>query len=312
MPNENNNLPVVIPPKSTTPKQEKLDLGIEKQIEIEGVGMGVLSDGTPFLTLRGLARLCGIDHAQIQRLSVEWIDETERPRVTAIKQLLSRRGIEVPQSPYIAINDKSGPFYAYPDVVCLAILEYYAFDAAETKQDAQKNFRLLAGTALRNFIYTHVGYDPTNAVPHVWKQFHDRISLTYNSVPHGYFGIFKEMADMIVNLGQAGLHIDDKFVPDISVGTHWSKHWAENKLSEKFGERIKYEHNYPNYFPQSASNPQEPWCYPDAALGEYRRWMREDYIGEGKFAKYIYSKVKQRELPASFAQLAIAAYTGEE
>jgi hypothetical protein len=312
MSNESNNLPAIIPPQSTAPKQGKLDLGIEKQIEIEGVGMGVLSDGTPFLTLRGLARLCGIDHAQIQRLSVEWIEETERPRVTAIKQLLSRRGVEVPQSPYIAIADKSGTFYAYPDVVCLAILEYYAFDAAETKQEAQKNFRVLAGTALRNFIYTQVGYDPTNAVPHVWKQFHDRVSLTYNSVPYGYFGIFKEMADMIVTLGQSGLHLDDKFVPDISVGHHWSKHWADNKLDEKFGARIKYEHNFPNYFPQAASNPQEPWCYPDASLGEFRRWMREEYISEGKFAKYILAKVKQNQLPASFAQLAIAAYTSEE
>jgi hypothetical protein len=309
MTNENNNLPVIVPPQSTAPEQVKLDLGIERQIEIDGVGMGVLSDGTPFLTLRGLARLCGIDHAQIQRLSVEWIEETERPRVTAIKQLLSRRGIEVPQSPYVVISEKSGAFYAYSDAVCLAILEYYAFDAAETKQEAQKNFRLLAGTALRIFIYTQVGYDPTNAVPHVWRQFHDRVSLTYNSVPHGYFGIFKEMADMIVTLGQAGLHIDDKFVPDISVGTHWAKHWGEGKLCEKFGDRVKYEHNYPEYFPQAASNPQEPWCYPDAALGEFRRWLREHYIAEGKFAKYIYNKVKQKELPASFAQLAISAYT---
>src|ERR1044071_2466446 len=313
MPNENNNLPVVFKPQSGTPQQGQLvDLGIEKQVEIDGVGMGVLSDGTPFLTGRGLARLCGITHAQIQRLSVEWIEEADKPRVVAIKQLLSKRGIDVPQSPYVAIAQRSGTFFAYSDAVCLAVLEYYAFDSSEPQQEALKNFRLLAGAALRTFIYTQVGYDPTNAVPHVWKQFHDRLVLTYNSVPHGYFGIFKEMADMIVTLGQVGLHIDDKFVPDISVGTHWAKHWTDNKLSEKFGERIKYEHNYPNYFPQAASNPQEPWCYPNPALAEFRRWMREEYIGEGKFAKYIYSKVKQNELPASFAQLAIAAYTGEE
>lgn len=200
MSNDNNDLPVVIPPKSATPKQGQLvDLGIEKQVEIDGVGMGVLSDGTPFLTGRGLARLCGITHAQIQRLSVEWIEEAEKPRVTAIKQLLSKRGIEIPQSPYVAIAQRSGTFYAYSDAVCLAILEYYAFDASETQPEALKNFRLLAGTALRLFIYSQVGYDPTNAVPHLWKQFHDRVALTYNSVPHGYFGIFKEMADMIVN-----------------------------------------------------------------------------------------------------------------
>lgn len=117
---------------------------------------------------------------------------------------------------------------------------------------------------------------------------------------------------MIVTLGQAGIHVDSKFVPDISVGTCWSKHWIDSKLSDKFGERAKYEHNYPTYFPQSLSNPQEPWCYPDAALAEFRRWLRENYVGEGKFQKYIEGKVQQKELPASFAQLAIAAYAGED
>jgi hypothetical protein len=36
--------------------------------------------------------------------------------------------------------------------------------------------------------------------------------------------------------------------------------------------------------------------------------VRENYVGDGKFSNYINSKVKQKELPASFAQLAIAAY----
>lgn len=74
------------------------------------------------------------------------------------------------------------------------------------------------------------------------------------------------------------------------------------------GARTKYEHSYPDYFPQAASNPQEPWCYPDAALGEFRRWFWEPYVGEGKFENYLNNKVKDKGLPASFAQLAIAAY----
>jgi hypothetical protein len=47
---------------------------------------------------------------------------------------------------------------------------------------------------------------------------------------------------------------------------------------------------------------------PGNALGEFRRWLREEYIGAGKFAKYLDSKEQQKQLPASFAQLAIAAY----
>ncbi len=35
-----------------TPQQIELDLQIQKQVEIDGIGMGVLSDGTAFLTCR--------------------------------------------------------------------------------------------------------------------------------------------------------------------------------------------------------------------------------------------------------------------
>ena len=295
-------------PKKVVSNQGHLDLGIQKHLEIDGIGMGVLSDGTPFLTERGLARLCGVVQSAIQGFGDEWELTLPAPRVTKIREILASHGHAV-SSPYIEIDQRSGTFYAYPDTVCLAFLEYYSFDAgANVKEEAKRNYRLLAGGALRDFIYTQVGYDPKNALPEKWKYFHDRVSLTYNSVPHGFFGIFKEIADMIVTLGQAGLHIDDSFIPDISVGQHWGRHWVAIGGDNTYGARTKYEHYYPDYFAQSLSNPQEPWCYPEEALGEFRRWFRETYINEGKFANYVTSKAKERKLPISFAQLAIAAY----
>jgi len=47
-------------------------------------------------------------------------------------------------------------------------------------------------------------------------------------------------------------------------------------------------------------------------LGEFRRWIREKYIGEGKLKNYLSEKVKQNILPVSFAQIAIAAYSEED
>ena len=47
---------VLIPysgPNPRTAAQLALDLKIEKQIEIDGIGMGVLNDGTAFLNGRG-------------------------------------------------------------------------------------------------------------------------------------------------------------------------------------------------------------------------------------------------------------------
>lgn len=297
--------------KPTFPATQNMQipLAIDRQAEIDGIGMGVLSDGTPFLNGRGLARLCGVHHSVIQTIASDW--HTAKPTVTKIQEILSTHGMMY-QEPYTAIIERSGTVHAFPDGVCLAILEYYAFDAGTNKkEEALMNFRLLAGKALRDFIYAQVGYDPQTHVPSQWKSFHDRMSLVYNAVPVGFFGVFKEIADMIVHLGQSGLHIDSTFVPDISVGRHWSTHWKNNNLDARFGARVKYPHNYPEYFPQSMAGSQESYCYPESALGEFRRWFREDYIGEGKFQKYLSGKVKDKSLPVSFAQLAIAAYTGE-
>ena len=57
----------------TAPKQLRLDLQVAAEREIDGVGMGVLSDGTPYLTIRGRARMCGVDHAAIVRITGDWL-----------------------------------------------------------------------------------------------------------------------------------------------------------------------------------------------------------------------------------------------
>lgn len=280
-------------------------LFVDKEKEIDGVGMGVLSDGTAFLTGRGLARLCGVANPRIVELGQNWNVESTNSMAEGVKKILREKGC-LPSQPYIEITQRSGAFYAYPDYVCLAVLEYYAFD--QPTDVAKKNFRLLAGVALHDFIYVQVGYDPRNHVPEKWRQFHDRVSLTYNSVPAGYFSVFKEIADIIVHLGQIGLTIDSKFVPDISVGIHWSKHWEEQELAKQYGDRVKFEHNYPGYFPQAKSNPQLPWCYPEMALGEFKRWVRETYVKAGKFKRYLDDQVAKKALPPSFAQIAVSIY----
>ena len=251
--------------------------------------------------------MCGVMNAHIGTISSEWSEPMQKPRITAIKELLLRRGV-VLDSAHIATKErKSGRLvYAYPDTACSAILEYYAFEAgANRKDEAQKNFRILAGQALRDFIYTQVGYSP-NAVPEIWRQFHDRVSLNYNSLPLGYFSVFKEIADMIVTLIRGGASVGPKFIPDISVGSAWAAHWKENGLSGKFGERQQYPHNYPAYFPQAISNPQAAYCYPDMALAEFRRWLNQVYL-VSKLPNYLYNAEKQGKLPPSFSEIALKA-----
>ena len=289
-----------------TPKQFELDLTIAKEVEINGVGMGVLSDGTPYLTGRGLARMCGVVQNAIHELAVGWSSSPARPRVTKIQELLGQQGVDAPL-PYIPITEDGVTHHAYPDTVCMAVLEYYAFEAGQNvREQALRNYRLLARASFREFIYNQVGYDPRGGIPVIWQQFHDRVSLVYDSAPHGYFSVFKEIADIIVTLIRSGAEVGPHFVPDISVGQRWANHWRDEELAEQFGERRQFEHNYPDSFPQSASNPQDVYCYPDAALPEFRRWMREQYLAS-QFPQYLKAKQRQRALPPSFAEVALLA-----
>ena len=297
-------LPAKRPQKEINSDQGSLPLKIAKEAEIQGIGMGVLTDGTPFLNQRGLASLCGVMNAHIGTISSDWNEPNQKARITKIKDLLAKHG-EAFSSAHVECKHGQQVMFAYPDTVCIAVLEYYAFEAgANCKKEAQDNFRLLAGQKLREFIYTQVGYDPNNQIPVVWQQFHDRVSLVYDRVPDGYFSLFKEMADIIVTLIQGGAPVGPDFVPDISMGQHWGRYWRENNLEAQYGARVGYMHDYPDSFPQAKSNPQTPWAYPDAALPEFKKWVRQTYIRE-KLPKFLKTKELEGKLPPSFSQLAI-------
>jgi hypothetical protein len=301
--NDNRGLARKMASQELGPAQGSLDLRIERAAEVDGIGMGVLKDGTAFLTGRGLARLVGIENLHIRTIGQEWNDPNPKPRTEEIKRLLAKRGIAVP-SAYIETTDGERPIHAFPEPVCLAVLEYYAFDAAKPRETARDNYRILAGKALRDLIYSQVGYDPTGQDR--FKNWHDRIALNYQSAPKGYFHVFNEAHTIIYELIQAGAQIGEKFVVDISIGQHWGKYWTDNDLASRFGERCTYPHCYPDTHPQSKSNPQESWCYPLASLGAFREWLQDIYIEGGKFSSYLKGKVSRGELPPSVAQLAIS------
>jgi hypothetical protein len=277
------------------------------EAEVGGIGMGVLSDGTPYLNQLGLAALCGVQNAHIGTISSQWNEPDQKPRIMAIKAILTKAGFAAPAA-HIEIQHKGTPHYCYPAEISLAILEYYAFDAGPNFQpQARDNYRLLAGSKLRDLIYSQVGYDPARKVPNEFKHWHERLALNYQSAPKGFFHIFNEAATIIYEMIQAGAKIGPHIVVDISIGQHWAKFWLDENLSAIHGDRCKYPHRYPKSHPQANSNPQESWCYPPAALGRYREWLQDTYIEGGKFSTYLKGKVSRGELPPSVAQLVISA-----
>jgi hypothetical protein len=289
--------------------QQELALGELDGARMHPFGMGVLSDGTPFLTQRGLAVLCGVENAHIGTISSQWRDDIPKPRVNKIRDILARDGHQL-EDAHVLVKIGARTLYAYREEISLAVIEYYAFDAGQyCQEEARDNFRVLARKGFRDAIYESVGYEPTRGIDDRWRPFHDRISLAYHSAPEGYFSIFKESAEVSVTLGQSGIYSDEHLIPDISIGKCWGRYWIDNELEAQYGARLEYKHYYPDYFPQSASNPQTPWCYPELALGEFRRWLREDYIHGGKFRAYIGSQLQKKQISASVAHQALSAYS---
>ena len=291
------------------PKVQRDLFHVERQTVIDGVEMGVLENGIPYLTESGLARLCGIDRMVLNLLSTGWPEERLKPRGKQISQLLQQSGFE-DDALFLKSEHAGSEINAYTEPVCLALLEYYAFITDEPRAEATRAFRALARQTFRDFIYKATGYSPDRKVLDSWQHFHDRVDMTLDSVPPGYFSVFREIASMIVPMIRSGVMISDRVVPDISVGKAWSLHWVEKGLEARFGARTRYDHEYPLYYPQAKSNPQPAYAYPDAAWGEFRAWLRENYI-VNKFPNYLLNQAKQGKLTNDIATLAIATFRGD-
>ena len=280
----------ILPVQAAPPqKQLPLDLGVQVQKNIDGIEMGVLDNGIPYLTQVGLAKMCGASRATIFEISKEWEEKFDDPvidkgRNAFLQKYLFEKGYREPTL-YIETKKDGSVHYAYPDVVCMAILEYYAFEAQNTNQSALDNFRRLASFGLQKFIYEALQYVPADK----WKYFNDRVSILKDSAPDGHFIVFRESMGLVVDLINAGLTVNHKTLPDGSVGGTWGRFWTNNELEKRYGARVKYDHYYPEQYPQSKSNPQEAWAYPDAAIPLFRRWFKTEYL-QTKYPRYILGK----------------------
>lgn len=292
----------------TTPSQLTLNLEIVVEAEIDGVGMGVLGDGTPFLNIRGLARMCGVASSNLINITNDWGIQPTKSREQKIRDLIKTQGFD--DTVFFHAIMKNGVIHhAVPAHVCMATLEYYAFEATTQTSNAKalQSYRALAKKGFSDFVYGQVGYSPSGAVNLAWQQFHDRVSLVANAVPAGYFSVYQEIAGMIVPMIDAGINVGPQIVPDISVGQRWSKYWITENLEVLHGARIKYEHDFPMYFPQALSNPQMPYCYPDEALGDFRKWFRQTYL-ETHLPSYLNNQAKIGKIKPAIATKAIQAF----
>jgi hypothetical protein len=114
--------------------------------KMRAIATGVLADGTSFLTGRTLSKMCGVSPSSINDWGEEVPERGDRLRGGKMADLLAAQGFEG-----VRLFDK---IHAYPDSVCMAFLEYYAFEAGRNcTEEAKTNYRVLARKSLQDFIY---------------------------------------------------------------------------------------------------------------------------------------------------------------
>ena len=97
--------------------------------------------------------MTGAARRSIQELTEEWQEAQTtnvwRGRMQFFRDYLTKSGFDEP-SLFMEITKDGSPHYAYPDMVCMAMVEYFAFEAQRTNTTALTNFRNLARFGLHN------------------------------------------------------------------------------------------------------------------------------------------------------------------
>jgi len=138
-----------------SPEKSQPILSIAIYAEVDGVGLGQLTDGSVYVTQRGLARLCGVQNAHIGTISRDW--NTDKPRIQAIKARLA-----VPlRNPHSVLVWQGHRQHGYHMAMAEAVLDYYALDAGDYIQpEAQENRLRFKREPLGDYILKHVAPKP--------------------------------------------------------------------------------------------------------------------------------------------------------
>jgi len=80
-----------------SPRQGVLDIGVQVQKNVNGIEMGVLDNGIPFLTQIGLSRISGAARSVIYDITQEWESRFNdevlgKGRFAWLRQKLAERG----------------------------------------------------------------------------------------------------------------------------------------------------------------------------------------------------------------------------
>jgi len=270
-------------------------------IEVSGlpIEVGILPDGTPFMSGRELARACGISNSTL----VGWGEVTpqvgDRHRAGKLANLLAtyryqgdRLFVPIPNGTRFSGRANVS---AYPYQVCMALLDYYAFEA--NKEAARNSLRLLSEKQLPQFICEVVQTPPEPAKsPQTIAPKYDPFQRRplRDGIPVGYFSV----GQLLASEQPRSLPLTELRVALlVNIDKAWNRYWNIQGLGREYGDRFA--------MPQRTLNdwarPRQ-YVYPKAALVAFQDWLALQYLPE-RYPSYLQRKRQQVASPLTRLKL---------
>lgn len=259
-------------------------------LEVSGlpVEVGLLPDGTPFMSGRELARACGISNSTL----VGWGEVApslgDRHRAGKLANLLAtyryggdRLFIRLPSGSQFGGRANVS---AYPYQVCMAFLDYYAFEA--NKEEARNSLRLLSEQQLPQSIYQVVSEKSQPPIVSQYDPFRRR--PLRDGIPVGYFSVGPILS---ADLARSHFPLELHTALLNNIDKAWNRYWIVQQLRMQYGDRFPM----PQLATHDWARPRQ-YVYPNAVLPEFKNWLTLQYIPE-RYPSYLQRKRQQIALP---------------
>lgn len=272
---------------------------VVNQADVDGIEMGVIEDGTPFLTGRGLANVCGISAGTLSDWG-EIVPVTgDRFRAGKMAKLLMEHGFEGDRF-FEKLIYNGQEANAHPDPVCMAFLEYYAFEAGERcTEEAKNNYRILARKSLQQYIYLHTGYKTSENqnIPLLHSSTYIRRleNMRDHEVDDDLWTTFREGAEVLLFVEkELRIPVDRMDLCDGSIGSHWGTYRQRKEWVDEAG---SYFHVF-----RDQRGKQESKAYKMTELPHFRKWLRHSYY-PNHLPDYLINKYGKRAILQVYTEI---------
>jgi len=224
---------------------------ISKFGDFDGFELGVFIDGVPFASAGGLAVLCGVTTKTITDVGQYVVNDDDKFRSGKIANLLIEYQYQGDKLYEILLHNGQ-EVYAYAEPVCMAFLEYYAYEAGKRcTQKARDLARALMRKSFKDFVYELTGYKETQKSSfsnYVLSRILHHHNVDKMLLPDGYFCLFDKMIELLQKFDlkinyvlqdqwydySKGCEGGARFLePDISLGRRFSQLFTSDFLEKQ-------------------------------------------------------------------------------